>query len=149
MFWIFVHMLVQNGSVFDMCVFIVEGLDISRLLSIILCIISIDQDLKILKHLITTCWWIIGWRLTWCWNLSGLHWMHPLHLMCWTRGRCSMPNLAISLRSWTFSRGRSFLLDFFALVRLLPISKRLFMKTRLLPLQNKLKRRDYFSIMRW
>jgi len=24
-----------------------------------------------------------------------------------------MPNLAISLRSWTFSRGRSFLLDFF------------------------------------
>ena len=50
----------------------------------------------------------------------------------------SIPNTTFSLRSGTFSRGRSFLLDIFSLICLFHISEMFFNKTRLFLLQKEI-----------
>jgi len=151
MFWHFIHMLVQDGSVFDMCVFIMGGLETSHFLSIILCVINIDHDLKILKHwsLLVDGLFFGGW-------IYVGNWVGSVGRVCFTWsveqevivscivigskpviGGClcfSMPNVVIYLSFWTSSSGISFIVNFFALVCLFPISKRFFTKSRLLPI---------------
>ena len=84
--WCFIHMLVHIGSVLDMVVVFLEILKINHCSYVQHLILSVSQYTYVFKSFNMARWWIVGWRLCWCWKLSWVHWTQPLHPWFWTRG---------------------------------------------------------------